>query len=95
MDSDHRLLKNVNEKGSINLSDVKIQVIEMVADVLGLDSTELDPLSSSQDIEGWDSVAQLSIMMAIESKFGCRPPIEKMAELASIPALVEFIEGSG
>ncbi len=77
------------------MSDVKTQVIEVVADVLGMDSKGLDPSSSSQDIAAWDSVGQLSIMMAIESKFGCRPPIEKMAELASIPAIVEFIEGSG
>ncbi len=68
------------------------RLVEIVADAVGVSPERVDSTASSESIDSWDSVAQLSIMLAIESEFGVRLPVERIAELASIQALLHAVE---
>lgn len=72
-------------------SETEQRICDLVAATLGVDAASIDLGSSSENVEPWDSVSQLSIMLAIESEFGKRPPIEKIAELASVRGLAQFL----
>jgi acyl carrier protein len=45
---------------------------------------EVRPSTSAKDIPGWDSVAQLKIVLAIEEAFGTRFRSSEIAELHSV-----------
>ncbi|MEZ5947363.1 MAG: acyl carrier protein [Hyphomonas sp.] len=50
---------------------------------------------TAADIEGWDSLAHINLMFAIEQEFGFQFPGNELAELANIGALKEFIAQKG
>ena len=45
------------------------QVTEIIADTLGLDDLTLTPATTAADVEGWDSLANVQILVAIEKRF--------------------------
>ena len=50
---------------------------------------------TAADIEGWDSLAHINLMFAIEQEFGFQFPGNELAELANIGELKEFIAQKG
>ena len=67
----------------------RIQLI--VSDVLDVDSSKVGMDASQDDIEEWDSLAQLRIVTALEQEFGIKPTMREIAELNSIPAMTRFV----
>ncbi len=66
-----------------------------VADVLAVITTELDldegevtADSTIDDVENWDSLGHLRVCMALEQRFGVKIPMEDIADLRSVPAIV-------
>jgi acyl carrier protein len=64
------------------------QVEEIVADTIGLDSLSLTLSSTAADVEGWDSLANVQIIVAIEKRFGIR---FRTGEIAAIKDVGELI----
>lgn len=50
---------------------------------------------TAADIEGWDSLAHINLMFALESEFGVTFQGDQLAELADIGALQRFLAGEG
>ncbi len=74
------------------MSEVEEKVRKIVADIVGVDWASISAESCSETVEGWDSVAQLSILLAIDAEFGCRPPIERILEFTSVRGLADFVQ---
>ncbi|MCW1967549.1 MAG: acyl carrier protein [Anaerolineae bacterium] len=46
---------------------------------------------SAKDIDGWDSLAQINLIVAIESEFGIRFKSNELASLANVGALKQAV----
>ena len=49
--------------------------------------------TSPDDIEGWDSLAQINIILACESSFGIKFDINDVLGIKSVADIVTIIEG--
>jgi acyl carrier protein len=71
---------------------VRERAKRIVANVLRLDPAGIADDARSEDVAGWDSLAQIEIMLALERELGLRIPAEAMLELTSLPAIAEFVD---
>lgn len=70
------------------------QIKRVVARVFRVDPAEIPDDARSDQVEGWDSLHHLELMLALELEFGVRIPTERMIELTSLPAIEEFVAGA-
>jgi acyl carrier protein len=68
------------------------KVVAIVERELDRDAGEVNPDSTANDVEGWDSLGHLRVCMAIESAFSVSIPMDDVADLMSVPALVAFLD---
>lgn len=62
----------------------------VVSDTLDLD-VSLQPSTTAADVEGWDSLAHIQIIVAVERSFGIRLRVGEMASIANVGELVSRI----
>ena len=67
------------------------RVIEVAADVFGVQSAQLTVDSCPESVDAWDSISHLNLMLAVEQATGVRIEPERMAELTSIAKIVAAI----
>jgi acyl carrier protein len=73
------------------------QVAGIAADVLGVDASKLDERAGPEQIETWDSVQHLNLVLALEAHFSLRfepEEIEKMTTLGRIAEIIQARAGS-
>ena len=71
---------------------MKTQVREVICDVFRLDAEIDDARISSDQIADWDSVAHLTLILALESRFGIQFDPEEASGLDSLDAIVAVVE---
>ena len=71
--------------------DLFDQLQEIVASALKVSPDEIQRTTSSDDLEAWDSLGHVHIMIAIESAFNIYMDVEDFAEMDGIPAMLEFL----
>lgn len=69
--------------------DELTQVFEEVFDQSGL---TLSPETTANDIEGWDSMSHVTMLMAVEEHFGIEFKPYEIANLVNVGALIALIE---
>ena len=74
------------------VTDVLTLLNEIFIEIFEDDTLEITPEMIVRDVEGWDSLQQVRIMVAIEEKFNIRVPVSQIIRLSSIGELVELIE---
>ncbi|HYN08786.1 MAG TPA: acyl carrier protein [Vicinamibacterales bacterium] len=67
------------------------RVGEIVAETVGLATLALTPATTAADVEGWDSLANVQIIVAIEKRFGIRFRTGEIASIKSVGELVARI----
>lgn len=65
---------------------------EIFRDVFEDDAIELTEKMNSADIEGWDSLAQISILAAVQDEFHVKFNIDEIVALKNVGDLVNAIE---
>lgn len=65
---------------------------EVIRDFFDEPDIEIVETSVASDVEGWDSLANVELMIEIERAFGVRFRTGELAELESIGALVRLVE---
>jgi acyl carrier protein len=60
----------------------------IVGDVLAIDHLSLEPTTTARDVEGWDSLTHVQIIVAVERAFNIRFRTGEMAGLANVGELV-------
>lgn len=70
-------------------TDVYNELTELFRDVFDDDSIELTPETTARDVDGWDSAAHVSLVVAAEMRFGVR---FRTAELESLHNVGEFAQ---
>lgn len=69
--------------------EVYAQLTENFRDVFDDPKIELRPEMTAADIEGWDSVSHLDLVLAVENKFKLRL---NLAEVESLQTVGDFVE---
>jgi acyl carrier protein len=67
------------------------RVLRVVSAVLDVPLSTLHSETSSDDIERWDSLGHLNLIMALEGEFGVQFSEDDLTDLTSIPLLVHEI----
>ena len=71
--------------------EVLTTVQEIVQDALGLDELELTFETTAADVERWDSVANIGIVMSIEQEYDFRFSLGELDTLDNVGAIVDAI----
>lgn len=72
--------------------DVRARLTALFRDFFEDDALTLAPETTAADVEGWDSVTTVELMVVIEQEFGIRFRTGEMARLKDIGQLIERIE---
>ena len=56
------------------------------------DSLVVTPETGGKDIDGWDSVAQVKLVLAIEEQFGFQFSEDEVSSIRSVGGFVEAVE---
>ena len=75
----------------MSADSVAARLTELFREVFGDDSIVLHRELTASDIEGWDSMAHLRLILAIERRFGVRLPSTKVAGLKNVGDMIDLI----
>lgn len=79
--------------GAADVSELGAQVIELVADQLSEDASNITPASRFQDDLKADSLDLVELVMTFEDKFGISVPDEDYEKIVSVGDAITYIEG--
>lgn len=68
------------------------RVCAVAAEVLRVDPASLSPNSSPETVRGWDSFAQVNLIIAAETHFGLRIPVNLAVGMRSLADLITLVE---
>jgi acyl carrier protein len=60
--------------------------------VLEDDSIELTPATTAEDVEGWDSMNHIFIVVELEKRFGVKFQAAEMEELKNVGELAHLVQ---
>ena len=61
-------------------------------DVFADDSLVLSPETTAMDIEGWDSLAHITLMLSVQRAFDVRLSASETSQLQDVGALIELLQ---
>jgi len=67
-------------------------IIEIFQDILDVKKGTVNLNSTSSDIDEWDSVATVNIIVALEDEFGIKFKLEDIQEVKSVKDFVELVQ---
>ena len=68
------------------------RVHDVIRDVLLQPDLELTDTTTAGDVDGWDSLAHISILFSLESAFGIRFADTEMGSIQNVGELVTLID---
>lgn len=68
------------------------QMEEIFKDVLDLEELELTEDTTADDIDEWDSLSHIQLIVAIEKGFGIKLTAREVKELADVGEMVSCIQ---
>jgi len=74
---------------------VNERIRQLIAATLAVPVEQVPSDASLGEFAKWDSLAHLELMLALETEFGVRIPMETMVELSSIGAIDKFLLDQG
>lgn len=74
------------------MSDVKVKVIEIIVDKLGVDESEVTAEASFTNDLGADSLDTVELIMEFEKEFNIAIPDDQAEKIQTVAQAVEYIE---
>ncbi len=68
------------------------QIKLILTDVLDVENIAIDENTNSYDIDEWDSLAHINIMISISKQFDIKFSVDEIASLHNVGAIVECVE---
>jgi acyl carrier protein len=72
--------------------DILSEVRGVAADVFAVDAETLDAGSSPERVEAWDSVQHLSLVLALEGKYGIEFDPEEMERMRNLGEIARLLQ---
>jgi acyl carrier protein len=71
----------------------KLSILQRIfCDVFDDDALKIDMSTSQEEVEGWDSVAQIKLILSIEEEFGIRFQMEEVSATKNVGEFIKMIE---
>ncbi len=67
-------------------------VRRIAADILEVRPNQITPQSSSENIETWDSVHHLNLILAFEQEFGLQLEPEEIDQMNNVERIIRILE---
>ena len=67
------------------------RIIEIIASVLEMNSSEINLDSNADNVESWDSMKQLFMVSELEQEFNIEFDTEEMEKMKSVKIIVDII----
>lgn len=71
--------------------EVYQRLTEVARKVFGDPEVDLRPESTSADVEGWDSLSHIQLIVAVEKTFGIKFATAEIAQFQNVGQLAEMI----
>lgn len=68
------------------------ELVALVGDVIELDPARIDVRSDRDEVPGWDSLAHLSIVTALEERCKVRLTMEQIVQVRTVEQLCRAVE---
>jgi acyl carrier protein len=78
---------------SMTREDIIREINKIFIDILDNDGIVLDPETTANDVEGWDSLTHVQIMVAIENRFKIRFKSAEIQSFDNVGELADAIIG--
>lgn len=75
----------------MNRDELYAKLTEIFKENLDLDEIELTDTTTADDVEGWDSLAHIGLIAAIEQEFGFRFAMKEVVNLHNVGEMVDLI----
>ena len=72
--------------------NVLVSLREIMVDVFDNDDLEIDASTSADDVEEWDSLSHIRLIVAVERKFGVKFKNSEIESLKNVGDLATLIE---
>ncbi|MBV9154184.1 MAG: acyl carrier protein [Alphaproteobacteria bacterium] len=76
----------------MNTAEIYAKLTDIFRELFADDDIVLTPTTTASDIEGWDSFNHLSVIVAVETRFGVKMTTSEIESLANVGVLVAAIE---
>ena len=70
---------------------MQAKVLNVVSEVLGVPADALTDDSSPENIESWDSLKHMNLVLALEEEFGIRFSDEQIVAMLSVRSIKEAV----
>lgn len=67
-------------------------VAEILRDIFDDDTLEVTESTCSDDVEDWDSLEQINILVAIQDRFGIQFSLDDVSDLKDVGDTLDLIE---
>lgn len=68
------------------------RVLSVISEALGLDTSDLHPAMTAQDVDGWDSLSHVTIILMLSREFGFNISAVDAESAPDIGALIAMID---
>ncbi len=68
----------------------KIQAL--MVEIFQVPEEKITPELKQEDLENWDSLQHLNLMLALEQEFGVTLDVDDLNTLTSVPAILKYLE---
>lgn len=72
-------------------TDIIARMLPVFQEVFDDDSLTITPSMSSEDIEDWDSLSNVRLIIAVERAFGVRIKASEVAQLDNVGSLADLV----
>jgi acyl carrier protein len=72
--------------------DTLERLTEIFRDVFDDDALVIDRATTAHDVEAWDSLMHVSLVVAVEEHFSCRFSSADVASLSNVGELVDLVD---
>lgn len=74
------------------MADILAQLQPIFRDVLDNPQLQISRSSSASNVQGWDSLAHINLVSAIEQEFGISFTLSELQELKNVGEMIDLME---
>lgn len=74
------------------MEEINKRVLEVIATSFNLDENKVKLTDTKKDIESWDSIGHLHLIMNIESEFGIKLNTGDVINIDSVEKCIQIVE---
>jgi acyl carrier protein len=71
---------------------MKERVLNIVSNIMNWPLKKIHEHSSPEDIDTWDSLNQINLVLALEEEFGVKFTDDQIVEMLSVQSIIETLE---